>query len=569
MVQQGTSATGKTHDNAGVVEVGGLRLPFLAPARPRRLGEAEYLFGPGDLTLLHPFGDTRFYRHGWNSWSPSGWRQLTDEPLRIYDSPERLLTADDARNDTPAAHSGSAVGALAAPDGRTLLLGALGLGAPRVGATTTTLWGTVEAMPGPMELHLDVRRGREAGTRGGDAEQGHEVLRPRAPVTPRPGLDRRPSPGHDGVRADAGWYLALGDEETVFRRYAGLLAERFGHGRNRAGRVWCSWYSYYEDISEELLASLTPQIASFPFDVIQVDDGWEKAVGDWEANDKFPSGMTGLARLITGAGLKAGLWIAPLIALPRSAFVREHPEWLIQSPSGGPLVAGYNWGGPYYALDTTRPEVQDHLRALFTRLTGDGFSYFKLDFLYAGALEGLRCADVHREQAYRDALTLIRQAVGPDTYLLGCGAPILPSAGLFDGMRVGPDVGAFWDNGARPRDPSGVGAKNSLVAALHRRWLSPLYETDPDVVYFRRRRSLLDDAQRQVVRDLATVLGFKSTSDPISWLDPGEQEELRTWLERDETVLQTGRFSYQVGDRVVDLGLFLDGYHPPASTTVP
>ena len=42
--------------------------------------------------------------------------------------------------------------------------------------------------------------------------------------------------------------------------------------------------------------------------------------------------------------------------------------------------------------------------------------------------------------AYRAGLALVRDAVGPDVYLVGCGAPILPSVGLVDAMRVSPDT---------------------------------------------------------------------------------------------------------------------------------
>jgi alpha-galactosidase len=44
-----------------------------------------------------------------------------------------------------------------------------------------------------------------------------------------------------------------------------------------------------------------------------------------------------------------------------------------------------------------------------------------------------------RAEIYHRALTTIREAPGPDIYLLGCGAPQLAFAGLVDGMRIGPD----------------------------------------------------------------------------------------------------------------------------------
>ncbi|KQX05879.1 hypothetical protein ASC59_15975 [Leifsonia sp. Root1293] len=487
-----------------------MSLPLVAPGAPRSIGEREFLIPSGSVTVVHPFEDAEFFRHGWNSWSPSGWRRLTDAPLRIYDSPQRLLTADDARNDTPLAHSGSAVGAIAVGDGEILLLGALGLGAPRVGATPTTLWGSVE-------------------------------------------------------EPDGEWYLARGPEGEVFARYAHLLAERLGSRDSRAGRVWCSWYSFYEALDEGLVRDTVQGLAGMPFDVVQLDDGWEPVVGDWRANERFPSGMAQTARTIIDAGFRAGIWLAPLIALPSSQFALERPDLLVQGPDGTPMVAGYNWGGPYFALDTTQAEVKAHLRELFTRVVGWGFSYLKLDFMYAGALEGARSEPVHREWAYRDAIALIREVVGDDVYLLGCGVPMLPSAGVFDGVRVGPDVAAFWDNAERPGDPTGVGAKNAFLASIHRSWLRPVFETDPDVVYFRRRRSLLDEGQRQLVEDVATVLGFKSTSDPTSWLLPDEIAELRHWLERDEEVTQEGRYLFRIDDRLVDFGPYVDYVAPPST----
>jgi alpha-galactosidase len=494
------------------VELGGLPLSLMASGLPQALSDTEVLLPAGAVAVLHPLGDTEFFRHGWNSWSPSGWRRLGDPPLRIEGSAERLLTADDARNDTPLSHSGSAVGALALPDGDVLLLGALGLGAPRVGATDATLWGSVE-------------------------------------------------------EADGEWYLARGPEQAVFARYAELLAERLGSRRTRAGAVWCSWYSFYEDLTEQLVAETVDGLRGLPFDVVQLDDGWEPVVGDWVANDRFPAGMAATAQRIADAGFRPGLWLAPFIALPDSVFATERTDLLVRGADGAPLIAGYNWGGPYYALDTTHPEVQEHLRELFTRVRGWGFSYLKLDFIYAAALEGERSVEIHRERAYRAAITLIRETVGDDTYLLGCGAPILPSAGIFDGVRVGPDVHAYWDNAERPGDPSGVGAKNAFLASIHRCWLTALYETDPDVVYFRRRRSMLDDDQRQLLHDVAAILRFKSTSDPADWLDEAERAELDAWLRVDEPVERLGRYLFRVGERTVDVAGFVRDYVPSPSTT--
>src|SRR5439155_181416 len=78
---------------------------------------------------------------------------------------------------------------------------------------------------------------------------------------------------------------------------------------------------------------------------------------------------------------------------------------------------------------------------VFRTLAAWGFDFFKVDFMYAGALSGRRHSDTSGVAAYREAVRLIREAIGPNATLLGCGAPILPSLGLYDAMRVSPDVG--------------------------------------------------------------------------------------------------------------------------------
>jgi alpha-galactosidase len=367
----------------------------------------------------------------------------------------------------------------------------------------------------------------------------------------------RLSADHDTLAAwcevdDAPWFVAYGTEDDVFTRYAEQLAARLGSSDRRAGTVWCTWYAYYEGITEQVLNKDIAALADLPFDVLQVDDGWEQAVGDWQPNDKFPSGMRALTERIAAAGMSPGLWLAPFIALPTSTVAREHPEFVLRDAAGEPVVAGHNWGTGYWALDLTHPGVQAHLRELIHRVVHEwGFHYLKLDFVNAGAMPGVRRSGVHREQAYRDALAMIREVAGPEVYLLVSGGLLLPSLGLADGIRSGPDVAPLWTNYASD-DPSDAMAYNALVNTLHRLWQSPLLEVDPDVVYFRSRLNLLTDTQMSWLQDLAAICGFKAVSDPPSWLTPEELERMVSYLLRRPEILRHGRYRFAVDGRQVD-----------------
>ena len=297
------------------------------------------------------------------------------------------------------------------------------------------------------------------------------------------------------------WFIANGAEDEIMLRYAELLSERLGTRRmNSNGRVWCSWYSLYTEIHEQQLMKVLGDLGgrenpqSMPFDVFQVDDGWQVSIGDWEANSKFPSGMEVLATRITESGRRAGLWLAPLLVVPSSKTYREHKDWLLRNKAGKPVKAGFNWGEQLYALDTSHPEVLQWLSALMKKIRSWGYDYIKLDFLYAGALPGKRTVEMPRETAYRNGLKTIRAALG-DAYLLTCGAPILPSIGLCDGIRVGPDVAGHFRS---HRDDDLLmnlaipGVRNAMRTTINRLWLRPLVDTDPDVVFIGSRENTLN-----------------------------------------------------------------------------
>jgi alpha-galactosidase len=486
---------------AQLVEVGGrtFALHHSGSGTPRSVPGGVVL-PPGRVSVLHGFDDASFYRHGQNSWSPCGWRRLTEAPLRVA-NPERRVTADDPAYDDPYRHHSSAVAALRGVDGRVLLLGALGLDTPRLVADRDTLTGWYAS-------------------------------------------------------AGAEWFLALGDEATVFQAYAEQLADRLGTGRRRAGNIWCSWYAYYETVGEAQLAKDVADLAGLPFQVVQIDDGWEELVGDWRPNAKFPGGMDGMAERIADAGFTPGLWLAPFIALPHSKLAVERPELLLRNGSGRPVVAGYNWGTGYHALDLSRDDAREHLAELTHTVVHEwGYKYLKLDFINAAAAH---LPGREREQIYRSALQLVREVAGDDVYILGSGAILLPSLGLLDGLRSGPDVAPMWDNYATD-DPSDATARNAVVNSVHRLWQRPLVQVDPDVIYFRSKLNLLTDRQMGWLRDLADVCGFRAVSDPPSWLTPAELDDMCAYLESEPVIRHLDGYRYTIDGREVDFGPAVTG----------
>lgn len=334
---------------------------------------------------------------------------------------------------------------------------------------------------------------------------------------------------------------------TRSREPAALLASRWaakiGDTMNARIRApfqlgWCSWYHYFHTITEDALRAnlraLTSMRSEFPIEIVQLDDGFQAALGDWdETNNKFPSGLEKIAGEIREAGFAAGIWTAPFLAARDSRLMRTHPEWFIRHESGEPTRAGYNpnWTKDEdkfaYAMDPSHPEFRDHLGSLFRKLVhGFGYSYLKLDFLYAAAAEGRR-HDGHltRAQTLRAGLDAIREGAGANAFILGCGCPLGVAIGVVDGMRIGPDVSPYWGSGGAG-DPSTVHALDAIIARsfMHRRlWLN-----DPDCLMLRTRETQLTADERLALASvIAASGGMLLISDDMALLGNAESKLFR------------------------------------------
>ena len=449
-----------------------------------------------DLILSQP--PMRFFRHGWQSWTLTTWLDPSERPLPIR-SPQFRAKDEDPLHAFDKNHVSAWVGAVELGDDDILLLGALGLGG-RVQLDGTTLIGSYEF-------------------------------------------------------GEGGWFITRGSEDEVFQSYASLLAEKFGKTRyEKAPRVWCSWYSLYKWINEHIILNALNSLGDLPFDVFQIDDGWQITHGDWEPTRKFPSGMSDLALHISATGRTAGLWLAPFMVTKLSSIYRDHPDWLLRDEYGRPVPVGITWEGVPYALDTSHPAVLEWLDKLIRKVRGWGYNYLKLDFLYAGAIPGKRYQEIPREVAYRNAMEVMRAAAG-DAYILACGAPIIPSLGLCDGIRVGPDVSPYWLNTPLTiwlNNPNDTSTQNSVRTSIHRMWMKSLVNIDPDVMFFRSRHNALKQHEQQLLLDLGTITGFKATSDLPQWMNAQEVKSLREFLESDIEVKKTTRYKYRVDGREVD-----------------
>jgi alpha-galactosidase len=446
------------------------------PAAPVQVLAFRVLEG-GRADLASAPETWRFYRHGWQSWSPT-------------------LLLDCAAEDIP----------MAAP-----VIGPRTQPAARAGRFVSEM---MTAVVSPLS-----ERGVVAGfvTTG---EQMSQVWLDRegGRLTAASYADGITVP--PGGRLSSEWLLLEPTASPLesMERYGDALGSIMGAlPAEKIATGWCSWYCYWQGVTEgDILANLeelSRRRRELPLEYVQIDDGWQAEIGDWlTANEKFPHGLNWLVERIHERGFMAGLWLAPFLMGDKSRLWKEHPDWAIQYRPGKPFVAMQNWGQDCYALDLTRAEVIEWLGRVFSTVCEEwGFDYVKIDFIYAGAVDGIRHEpNVTRAQAYRRGLTAIREAVG-DRFILACGNPIGPSVGLVDGARISPDVAPYWQPAARGPDDEGrrmsePSALNAIRNTLNRWWMhGRLWQSDPDCLLVRDSETTLSADE---VRTLATVIAM-------------------------------------------------------------
>ena len=101
---------------------------------------------------------------------------------------------------------------------------------------------------------------------------------------------------------------------------------------------WCTRGEWSGTVAEpDLIANLDFSAANFDrrfFRHIELDDGYQRAVGAWDTNDRFPHGHAWLTDQIHAHGFKAGLWVAPFGVAEASGVPTTQTDWLLRDASG-------------------------------------------------------------------------------------------------------------------------------------------------------------------------------------------------------------------------------------------
>ncbi len=266
-------------------------------------------------------------------------------------------------------------------------------------------------------------------------------------------LGRKLRPG-ETLRLDPVYVAARADPFEALEHYGDAVAAMSRlPARRGPTSLWCSWYPLRMGINEDVVienaAVAARHFKPLGMEVIQLDHGWQRGnvTGDWVANERFPHGLKWLSeQLKSRYGLRLGLWIAPTDVADVSQTFKQHPDWMLKDDQGKPRV---NWQWYWkpnpncYELDASHPEGAKFIEETFSRLSAEGASYYKIDFIASCGGE-----QFHRHDPYctpgwgvlRRAMEAVRTGAGAGAWIRYCQTPPLLSVGLADSAYGGPDT---------------------------------------------------------------------------------------------------------------------------------
>ena len=346
-----------------------------------------------------------------------------------------------------------------------------------------------------------------------------------------------------------------GEYNAVFDEYFEMMNIPKPRVDRKCG--YTTWYNYYTNVTEDIVSRDLEAISKLDtkIDIFQIDDGYERTVGDWLETDekKFPNGMKTVADNIHKQGMLAGLWLAPFAVTPKSHIYKQHKDWLVRDEKGKSHYAAHNWGG-FYALDIYNSEVRAYLKKVFDTVLNEWcYDMVKLDFLFACSIIPIHGKS--RGEIMCEAMELLRELCG-DKIILGCGVPLVPAFGKVDFCRVGADVGLCWENKAFSRED--VSTQNTLTNTIFRRHLDGrAFLNDPDVFLLRDNNIKMPMSKRKIVAEVNSLCGnLLFVSDDVSTYTDEQMQIFIDTITKPKADIINAEF---IKDKIIKIDYSLNG----------
>jgi hypothetical protein len=98
--------------------------------------------------------------------------------------------------------------------------------------------------------------------------------------------------------------------------------------RDYASPLIVDTWGFGTNVDQDLVAAVGKTAKELDLEILTVDKGWEKLVGDWVPGPHFPDSLSGLTDITGKSGTRLGLWASLGNADPLSEVATAHPDWI-------------------------------------------------------------------------------------------------------------------------------------------------------------------------------------------------------------------------------------------------
>ena len=252
----------------------------------------------------------------------------------------------------------------------------------------------------------------------------------------------------------------------LFNQFGTSIAAENGITKLKSAdfKGWATWDYYAYKFSNEDIDGNIEQLKKLGggANLVQIDAGWYSIRGDYTTvRPDMDGGMKDVATRVKAAGMIPGIWMDGFRANSASEVCKKHPEFFLHDQDGKIIVEvrrpeGVDRDRVYF--DYSHPGARAHIADCIRVLKQEwGYPYFKIDFMRFGlnreimenkpSLKSIKSHDptITDVERMRLGLQAMREAIGPDGYLLGCSAVFGPCIGFVDGMRTGADISPRYE----------------------------------------------------------------------------------------------------------------------------
>jgi alpha-galactosidase len=228
---------------------------------------------------------------------------------------------------------------------------------------------------------------------------------------------------------------------------------------------WATWDYYGRVFTPNDIYSNMDQLNKLSplANMIQIDGGWWTERGDYKSlrPNMLPGGLKEIFTRITSEGKTPGLHFDGFRGDANSEICKTHPEYFLHDQDGNlivetALMPDKVMKNTYF--DYSHPGARAHIADCIKNMKNNwGVRYFKIDFMRYGLEDFVKEKNKHLEtiKAYDPTITSVerfrlgmkamREAMGEDSYFLGCSAVFGPCIGFVDGMRTGGDIHPLYE----------------------------------------------------------------------------------------------------------------------------